>query len=516
MSLSNLRVGLRLSLGFAALLLLVLAMGLYAISRVGHVQSNVTALAKHSLPSTQLLGDMDDALNQMRRDELQLLLAGDAQSVSEETADIGRQWTTMAEQMRTYEGMPASPERKRQFGELKSTIEAYRQMQSRLLALVHEGKQDEALALMRGDERKAFRTADDTKTRLDKLNDDEAADVSEDAATNYREVLVGIWVMVAIALGLGAVVAWVLTRSLTVPLSFAAITADRIAGGDLTAELSSTRGDELGVLLRALARMQEALNLSIGEVRSSAVNIASASAEVSSGGHDLSARTEEAASSLEETAAAMQQVSQSAQASAESTRQAHQLANQASSVAAQGGAVVARVVSTMDGIQASSRKIGDIIGVIDGIAFQTNILALNAAVEAARAGEQGRGFAVVAGEVRTLAQRSAQAAREIKTLISGSVDQVESGARLVGEAGSTMNEVVAAVQRVSTLIGEVSNAIQNQTQSLGEVGSAIGQLDTVTQQNAALVEESAAASESLRDQAARLTEVVGRFRLRVA
>jgi len=321
--------------------------------------------------------------------------------------------------------------------------------------------------------------------------------------------------MVAAAMALGVVIAWILTRSLTVPLYFAATTAHRIAGGDLSGEVSSTRGDELGDLLRALARMQEALNLSIGDVRHSAENIASASAEVSSGGHDLSARTEEAAASLEQTAA-MQQVGQSAQASAESTRQAHQLAGHAASVASKGGEVVARVVSTMDGIQASSRKIGDIIGVIDGIAFQTNILALNAAVEAARAGEQGRGFAVVAGEVRTLAKRSAQAAREIKTLISGSVDQVENGARLVGQAGNTMNEVVSAVRRVSALIGEVSTAIQNQTKSLGEVGSAIGQLDVVTLQNAALVEESAAASESLRDQATRLTEVVGRFRLKAA
>jgi len=516
MSLSNLRVGLRLSLGFAALLLLVLAMGLYAISRVGHVQSSVNELATHSLPSTQRLGDMDDALNAMRRAELQMLLSGEAQTLSEEGARIDKQWTILATLMQAYERMPASPERARQFRELQATVEAYRQAQARVIALVREGKQAEAVALMRGDERKVFRAADETKARLDKLNDEEAASVSEDAAANYQEVLIGIWVMVAAAMALGVVIAWILTRSLTVPLYFAATTAHRIAGGDLSGEVSSTRGDELGDLLRALARMQEALNLSIGDVRHSAENIASASAEVSSGGHDLSARTEEAAASLEQTAAAMQQVGQSAQASAESTRQAHQLAGHAASVASKGGEVVARVVSTMDGIQASSRKIGDIIGVIDGIAFQTNILALNAAVEAARAGEQGRGFAVVAGEVRTLAKRSAQAAREIKTLISGSVDQVENGARLVGQAGNTMNEVVSAVRRVSALIGEVSTAIQNQTKSLGEVGSAIGQLDVVTLQNAALVEESAAASESLRDQATRLTEVVGRFRLKAA
>jgi methyl-accepting chemotaxis protein len=237
---------------------------------------------------------------------------------------------------------------------------------------------------------------------------------------------------------------------------------------------------------------------------------------VSSGGNDLSVRTEAAAASIERTSAALQQVTETVRQSSASAQQARQLASAASEVAVAGGEVVARVVNTMDGIQTSSRKIVEIIGAIDGIAFQTNILALNAAVEAARAGEQGRGFAVVATEVRTLAQRSAQAAREIKDLISSSVDQVEGGARLVGEAGQTMGKVVSSVQRVSSLIGEIASAIEEQSQSVSEVNTAISQLDGMTQQNAALVEESAAASESLRDQAGRLIEVVARFRLNAA
>ncbi|AYM98852.1 HAMP domain-containing protein [Acidovorax sp. 1608163] len=513
MSLSNLRVGLRLGLGFGLLLLLVLAMGLFAVHRVNRVHGTVVDLATNWLPSTQQLAGLNEALNQMRRAELQMILGGDAKTIQDESARIDKQWTLVPKLLEAYADTLSEGEEKQLFNVFKVTVDRYKETQSKLLALLRDAKTDEATAYLRGDSRVAFRATTDAIGKLSAVNDEGAREANVAGEQSYRTVLWGIWLMMAGMLATGAAVGWFLTRSLTVPLGFAAKTADRIADGDLTGELRSARGDELGDLLRALGRMQGALHASVSDVRRSADSISIASQEVSSGGQDLSVRTEAAAASIEQTSAALQQVTDTVRQSSASAQQAHQLASAASDVALAGGQVVARVIHTMDGIQTSSRKIGDIIGVIDSIAFQTNILALNAAVEAARAGEQGRGFAVVATEVRTLAQRSAQAAREIKQLIVSSVDEVEGGARLVGEAGQTMDKVVDSVQRVSHLIGEIASTIKEQSQSVGEVNTAISQLDGMTQQNAALVEQSAAASESLRDQAGRLIAVVARFRL---
>jgi methyl-accepting chemotaxis protein len=286
-----------------------------------------------------------------------------------------------------------------------------------------------------------------------------------------------------------------------------------IAGGDLTHTLASDRNDEIGRLVVAVNRTRDGLAHVVSQVRASTENIANSSTEIATGNLDLSQRTEETSSNLQRTASSMQQLTGTVRQSAEAASQANTLANSASEVASRGGVVVSQVVSTMNEISAASRKISDIIGVIDGIAFQTNILALNAAVEAARAGEQGRGFAVVAGEVRTLAQRSAAAAKEIKTLIGSSVERVETGGRLVQDAGSTMHEIVASVQRVSSIVGEITAAASEQSSGIGEVNGAVTQLDRMTQQNAALVEESAAAAESLKEQAQRLAGVVSTFRL---
>ena len=511
--LSDLRVGVRLALGFGLLLLLVLVMGLFAVNRVDRVQGSVTALSGTWLPNTQRMASINEALNQMRRAELQLMLGGGAAAVKDESARIAKQWELMPKLLTGYGASVQSEEERRELATLQVAIDAYKATQPTLLDMVTQGRTEDALALVRGDSRKAFRATTESLGKLKKLLDQGVDEADQSAAASYKAVVWGIWTLVGLALGLGGLTAWLLTRSLTVPLGMAAAAADRIADGDLSAVAQSVRGDEMGDLLRSLSRMQQALNTSVSAVRASADSIATASQEVSSGGHDLSMRTEQAASNLEETSAAMAQVTDTVRQSADSARQARALSLEASNVAAKGGAVVAQVVNTMNGIQATSRKIADITGVIDGIAFQTNILALNAAVEAARAGEQGRGFAVVAGEVRSLAQRSAEAAREIKTLIGGSVEQIESGARQVGDAGSTMQEVVSSIAKVNGLIAEIAEAIQLQTQSLGEVNSAIGQLDGMTQQNAALVEESAAASESLQQQAAQLTEVVAQFRL---
>jgi methyl-accepting chemotaxis protein len=306
------------------------------------------------------------------------------------------------------------------------------------------------------------------------------------------------------------------SSSILSPMRQANTLARAIASGDLTNPVSDSGRDESAELLRSLGAMQEQLRSLVGQIRSSADSIQTASVEVASGNQDLSQRTEQAASNLQQTASAIEQLSVTVRHSADSASQANQLASSASAVAQRGGQVVSQVVSTMDEINASSKKIADIIGVIDGIAFQTNILALNAAVEAARAGEQGRGFAVVAGEVRSLAQRSAEAAREIKTLIGNSVDRVEAGARLVQDAGSTMGEIVASVQRVSDIIGEITTASSEQSAGIGQVNGSVVQLDQMTQQNAALVEESAAAAESLKDQAQKLAGAVGVFRLQAS
>jgi methyl-accepting chemotaxis protein len=308
-------------------------------------------------------------------------------------------------------------------------------------------------------------------------------------------------------------VMWLTYRSVQAPIEEAKRLALRIAAHDLSNDPHIQGRDELADLLRSLLEMQGSLRQLVGQVRSSTDSINTASAEIATGNQDLSARTEQTASNLQQAASSMEQLTGTVKQSADSARQANQLASSAAEVAARGGSVVSQVVSTMDEINASSKKIADIIGVIDGIAFQTNILALNAAVEAARAGEQGRGFAVVAGEVRNLAQRSAEAAKEIKGLIGTSVDKVESGSKLVADAGQTMNEIVASVQRVTDIIGEITAAASEQSDGIGQVNTAVTQLDQMTQQNAALVEESAAAAESLKDQAVRLAQVVGTFRI---
>ena len=303
-------------------------------------------------------------------------------------------------------------------------------------------------------------------------------------------------------------------RSICNPLSEAQALAQAIAQGDLTDRRVDTSGqDEAAGLLRALSQMRSSLSQMVSQVRTSTDSISTASTEIASGNQDLSQRTEQTASNLQQAASSMEQLTGTVKQSADSARQANQLASSAAEVAARGGNVVSQVVTTMNEINASSKKISDIIGVIDGIAFQTNILALNAAVEAARAGEQGRGFAVVASEVRSLAGRSAEAAKEIKSLIGASVERVQAGSRLVADAGATMTEIVGSVQRVSDIIGEITAAAAEQSDGIGQVNTAVVQLDQMTQQNAALVEESAAAAESLRDQAGRLAQVVGTFRL---
>jgi methyl-accepting chemotaxis protein len=340
--------------------------------------------------------------------------------------------------------------------------------------------------------------------------------VEKDGAQVQRE-LQAAEMQLLMLLGIGLVVAagagWLITRSVTRPLEQAVAEMEVFAGGDLSVRFSVEGRDEVAQLKLAIVRMQGQLQELVRGIRQSAESIQVASTEVAVGNADLSGRTEQAASNLQQTASSMEQLTGTVKHTADSARTANQLAGSAAEVARRGGEVVSQVVATMEDINQASRKIADIIGTIDGIAFQTNILALNAAVEAARAGEQGRGFAVVAGEVRNLAQRSAEAAKEIKSLIGSSVDKVDAGTRLVGDAGTTMGEIMASVQRVSDTIGEISAAASEQSEGIGQVNTAVTQLDQMTQQNAALVEQSAAAAESLKSQASKLNGLVSVFKV---
>ncbi|MDB5998653.1 MAG: hypothetical protein JWP52_352 [Rhizobacter sp.] len=358
-----------------------------------------------------------------------------------------------------------------------------------------------------------FAPAADALQQLTDLQIAVAKETNDQAIARYSAIRAISLASIVIGLAVAVMFGVAITRSITRAVGLAVKVAQTVAGGDLTSRIDTTSTNETGQLMIALKAMNDSLVQVVGQVRQSSDSIATGSSQIASGNADLSQRTEEQASNLQQTAASMEELTSTVKSNADTARQATQLAQSASTVAEQGGVVVGQVVTTMQAITASSQKIADIIGTIDGIAFQTNILALNAAVEAARAGEQGRGFAVVAGEVRSLAQRSAAAAREIKSLITDSVEKVQSGSQQVDQAGRTMTDIVAQVKRVNDLIGEISSATAEQTQGIGQVGDAVSQLDQATQQNAALVEESAAAAESLSQQAAKLVSAVSVFTL---
>ena len=382
-----------------------------------------------------------------------------------------------------------------------------------MIDLAHAHKDAEAISLLlkqAGPATQKWQDALDENVAYQEANTQKQYEL---ATTDYEQARALLVAANVLSVVLAALLGWLISRSITGPMRRACSAAERMAAGDLTAELRADGKDETAQLVGALVNMKDNLRRIVGGVLQNADSVATASSQIAQGNLDLSQRTEQQASALEETAASMEQLSSTVKQNAENAKQANQLALGASTVAVQGGEVVAQVVGTMKSINDSSKKIADIISVIDGIAFQTNILALNAAVEAARAGEQGRGFAVVAGEVRNLAQRSAEAAKEIKSLITTSVERVEQGTAQADQAGSTMTEVVSSIKRVTDIMGEISAASSEQSAGVAQVGQAVSLMDQVTQQNAALVEESAAAAESLKSQAQQLVQAVAVFKL---
>jgi len=417
------------------------------------------------------------------------------------------------ELQKALEPLMQLPNEKRLFEEIADVRKIYIASRNEIVALKKDGKLDEANKLL--DEK--FTPA--SKTYLAKMGEllqtqrDQIDSHSKQIESNFafsRNLLIALG---AVSVTLSALIAWLLAGSITRPLDKANQLAREIASGDLTANIEVSSTDEMGQLLANLKDMQASLSRVVFNVRQGSEGVATASAEIAQGNHDLSSRTENQASALQETASSMEELGSTVKQNAAAAQAANQLAQSASKIAAQGGEAVGQVVETMKSINESSRKIVDIISVIDGIAFQTNILALNAAVEAARAGEQGRGFAVVASEVRSLAGRSAEAAKEIKSLISTSVERVEHGTALVDKAGETMVEVVNSIRRVNEIMGEISTASSEQAMGVSQVGQAVSQMDQATQQNAALVEEMAAAASSLNSQASDLVRVVATFKL---
>jgi len=508
------KIGPRLALAFGIVLLLMVVVSITGVTGIRTVNGALQSLYEDRTKPLAQLAEVQYNFVRNRVLAMDMLARPEPANVERRGAEITKNLARSKELIEAYAATTLTEEEARLFKEFQALRSEYND--KGIVAVYkasNEGNVDAAQKAYTEVIAARAPALEDVLRKLIQLQVDVGAENFASAQASSKQAN---WIMVlstAVAIAIGAGLALVIMRSITRPVNRALSLAESVAAGDLTQEVQAEGADELADLVRALGSMNVSLVKIVSQVRASSDSIATGSAQIATGNADLSQRTEEQASSLEQTAASMEEMNATVKQNADTAQMATQLANSASTVAAKGGEVVGQVVSTMEEITASSRKINDIIGVIDGIAFQTNILALNAAVEAARAGEQGRGFAVVAGEVRSLAQRSAQAAREIKALIGQSVEKVDTGSRLVGEAGTTMDEIVAQVRRVADLIGEIGAATREQTTGIGQVSEAVSQLDKVTQQNAALVEESAAAAESLKVQAKRMTEVVGVFKL---
>ena len=519
MNLAKMKVGTRLGLGFALVLVFLVAVTAVGISRMGQIQSRLDHVVGVNNVVTRLVIDMRANVSD-RVTSLRILTlmsdAGDMEPEMNRIKEQGRKYDEAQQKLSAQFALEATPEEKALLTEIKDSEAAAMPAIGKASELWLANKAEDATKVLikeiRPVQKKWMTALDQLATLEDKLN----AQVQTDAASGYSNARNFMILMGVLASAISVVAAVVITRGLLKQLGgepdYTASIAGAIANGDLSIQIDTDSKDK-DSLLSEMKEMRNSLVSIVGQVRTGTETIGTASREIAAGNIDLSSRTEMQASALEKTASAMEELTSTVKQNADNAREANQLAATASDVARKGGAVVSQVVNTMSSIDASAKKIVDIIGVIDGIAFQTNILALNAAVEAARAGEQGRGFAVVASEVRNLAQRSAGAAKEIKLLIDDSVEKVGAGTKLVGQAGVTMDEVVASVRRVTDIMGEITAAGREQSSGIEQVNIAIAQMDTVTQQNASLVEEATAASQSMQDQAGALARLVSLFQL---
>jgi methyl-accepting chemotaxis protein len=509
----NLKIFSKLMISFLAVLSMTVFIGVFSIVQLAKVNQTVTEMELNWMPSTRLASEMNANIANFRVAELQHILSFEETKMAHYEKNMADVLLVLEKNRADYLKLISSPEEQKLYDQFYKDWNEYLVEHKKVLALSRADKNDEAKVLIRGNSKMHYDEAGKNLLALVHMNVEGGNASSAEGDALYASSRLWIIALLLGVVALGMALAVFIGRIVSRPLEQAVIIARTVAEGDLTSTITPASKDETGQLMHALKDMNSSLLRIVGQVRSGTDTIATASSQIAAGNLDLSSRTEQQASSLEETASSMEELTSTVKQNADNARQANQMAATASEVALKGGAVVSEVVATMGLINASSRKIVDIISVIDGIAFQTNILALNAAVEAARAGEQGRGFAVVATEVRNLAQRSAAAAKEIKALIGDSVEKVDAGARLADQAGATMEEIVKSAKGVTDIMGEITAASQEQNAGIDQINQAIAQMDQVTQQNAALVEEAAAAAEALQDQAGNLAQVVSVFKL---
>ena len=501
-----------LSLGLvgAALVCAAGGIGLLAVSSMA-AKVDASAQASQALQASQSADMMHDALRGDAQRALLAVMKGDTATVTAARADLDDHVVTLDAALKKMAESGIGVEARQALSETGPVVKQYVVVAQAVVAGAAQGVAQAEAQIPALD--KAFAQLEDELEKLSGLIEEDGATISKAAATSVTQSLWAIAIAVLVATVLLVIGALWMAQRISIPMGKAVTAAGHLADGNLTMPIELVGNDDTRQLLDAMRTMQQRIGQTVSHVQDNAALVSQASAQIAQGNTDLSTRTEQQASALEETAASMEELGTTVRQTADHASQANALALNASQVAVEGGDVVGKVMETMKGINDSSRRIADIIGVIDGIAFQTNILALNAAVEAARAGEQGRGFAVVASEVRSLAQRSAEAAKQIKGLIDASVERVAAGTVLADQAGVTMQGVVSAIRRVSDLVGEISSATSEQSAGVGQVGEAISQMDKVTQQNAALVEESAAAAASLKQQASLLVQAVAVFKL---